>query len=673
MKSTSLLFAFLLTISSLSFGQTFIWESFDAGQMPPTGWSLDGLPAQWATSNSDNAGGAAPEAQFTYVQGTTTTRFISPMCDLTGFTSITLSFRHMYDWYSNPAPKVGVATRSHNGAWTTVWEKSPTGNINAEKIDVVISNSDVGESEFQICFYLNGNMYNLDYWFLDNILLFSPLNLDAGLISLAATPTYFADPIQVKGTIMNLGTTTINQAELKYQMDDGPIVTSTFTGLGIETQENYDFTFDQPVGGTIGEHELTVWINTVNGDVDDNQDNDTLRKTEYKICYVVPRRPLYEEFTSSTCAPCASFNQDFVPWCNTNEDSITLVKYQMSWPAPGDPYYTEEGGVRRVFYGVGFVPDLYVNGRSTGTSLSAVIAAFEQSKQMIGMMKIAGSHTLNGTVMTIDATVLPFSDFMNTRVYIVVMEKVTHNNVMNNGETSFEHVMMKMVPDAEGTTTNLTDRVPFTIHEQVDLAGTNIEEFTDLIVGIFVQAPSTKEVYQSDYSMEDAMYNNEARLSNITSDGVPVSGFSPDTYDYTVTLAGGATTVPVIEGIPMDPNETVIVVPTFELPGTTTIDVFAENLIDHTLYTVNFEWAVGQDDLSTNNVHVYPNPTRGTINIYGASHASVTVYNNLGTRISKVNDFTGNVLNLSQLSKGVYLLEIERTDGSVIQKKIVIL
>jgi hypothetical protein len=673
MKTKILLFAFFVSFNMFSFGQTFIWESFDAGQMPPSGWSLDGLPAQWTVNNSNNAGGTAPEAQFTYVQQTTTTRLISPMCDLTGMVSVKLSFRHMYDWYSNPAPKVGVATRSNNGAWTTVWEKSPTGNINAEQMDVVISNSDVGQANFQICFYLNGNMYNMDYWYLDNILLFNPLNLDAGIISLVATPTYFADPSEVKGTIMNFGTTTINDAEINYQVDNGPVFTTAITGLSLATQDAYDFTCDQLMTGAIGAHELTVWLSKVNGDVDDNQDNDTLRKTEYKICYVVPRKPLYEEFTSSTCAPCASFNTGFVPWCNTNYDSITLVKYQMSWPAPGDPYYTLEGGVRRTYYGVNAVPDLYVNGGNTGTNMPAVISAYNQSKQQIGMMKIAGSHSLNGTVMTINATVLPFSDFSNVRVYIVVMEKVTHNNHMSNGETSFEHVMMKMVPDAEGTAANLVDRVPFTITETVDLAGTHIEEFTDLIVGVFIQDPSSKQVFQSDYSFEDAQFSAEARLSSIEVNGTPLAGFSPDTYDYAVVLPGGATSVPEITGTPIEANETVIVVPSLELLGTTTIDVFAENLVAHNLYSVNFEWAVGQNETEKSDLRLFPNPASGTIYLYGATNAAVTIFNSIGNLVMNLDNFTGNSLNLSSLAKGVYLLKIEKSSHEIVQKKIVVL
>ena len=36
--------------------------------------------------------------------------------------------------------------------------------------------------------------------------------------------------------------------------------------------------------------------------------------------------------------------------------------------------------------------------------------------------------------------------------------------------------MMKMVPDASGTTINLVDREPLTISQSIDLAGTNVEE-----------------------------------------------------------------------------------------------------------------------------------------------------------------------------------------------------
>ena len=62
MKRRLLLFAAFLAFSPFIFGQTFIWEAFNAGQMPPTGWTLDGYAAQWSVGNSNVAGGDAPEA-----------------------------------------------------------------------------------------------------------------------------------------------------------------------------------------------------------------------------------------------------------------------------------------------------------------------------------------------------------------------------------------------------------------------------------------------------------------------------------------------------------------------------------------------------------------------------------------------------------------------------------
>ncbi|MCX6268728.1 MAG: T9SS type A sorting domain-containing protein [Bacteroidetes bacterium] len=125
--------------------------------------------------------------------------------------------------------------------------------------------------------------------------------------------------------------------------------------------------------------------------------------------------------------------------------------------------------------------------------------------------------------------------------------------------------------------------------------------------------------------------------------------------------------------MPFDTKETVIVIPSLELTGTTTIDVFAENLTDHHLYSLNFQWAVGQQEVKNDNVRLFPNPTTGTIYLYGAAHATVYIYNGLGNMVSSIENFTGNTLNLSSLSKGVYLMKIEKSDHSVLQKKITIL
>jgi hypothetical protein len=674
MKTKLLLFAFALFFAPFLYGQMFFWESFDAGQMPPSGWSLNGLPAQWSIGSSNNAGGLAPEGKFTYENQNTTTRLISPMVNLTGLTTVKFSFKFFYDWYANPAPKIGVATRSHNGAWTSVWEMTPTGNVGPMQKDLDIANSDVGQDEFQVCIYMTGNLYNLDYVFVDNMLLFSPLNRDGAMISIGATPNYFSEPVAVKGTVLNTGTTTITDAVVEWQLDGGAIHSSTFTGLSIATQQMYDFTCTDLMTAAIGQHNLQVWIKSVNGSPDNDLTNDTTGKVVNKVCNTVPKVPLFEEFTSSTCGPCASFNTGFVPWCSTHEEDITLIKYQMNWPGSGDPYYTEEGGVRRDFYGVNAVPDLYCNGGGVATSMPDVEAAYNQALTQIGMMDLAVTHTMSGHVIDVTATILPYANFTNCNLYIVVMEKLTHNNATTNGETSFEHVMMKMIPDGSGTALNLIDRVPFSLSQQVDLTGTHVEEWDDLIVGVFVQDQSSKMVYQTTYSAENATLATEARLSALNQDGTLIAGFSPDVFDYDVHLPSGTTIVPEVTATAMDPNAIVIIVPSDELPGTTTVDVFAEDLIAHNLYTVNFMiGGVGIGDPTVKNVVAYPNPSKGLLFIRNAENCRISLSTCDGKQVRAVEQFTGTSLDLSGMPQGVYMLSVERPDHTVIRKKIVLL
>ena len=674
MKRKLLLFAALLSFSPFLFGQTFIWESFNAGEMPPDGWSLNGFTSQWSVGNSNNAGGVAPEAIFTWANGSGTSRFISPPLDLTGLTSVTLNFWHMYDDYTGAGPVVGVATRPNSGgAWTSVWEISPNANVGPQEINIVINNSDVGSSTFQFCFYVDGNLYNLDYYYLDNILLFNPLNLDAGMTAIT-TPTYIGAPVEVTGEFMNFGTTPVTSAEIKWQADGGPVYSTTLSGLNVGMLESYAFTCTDLFATTIGSHDLVVWLHSVNGVSDEQLSNDTLNKTINKVCHVIPRKPLFEEFTSSTCAPCASFNSGFVPWCDTHADEITLVKYQMNWPSPGDPYYTAEGGVRRDFYGVSYVPDLYLNGTQTATDMGAVQAGFEASLEKPGLAKIASTYSVSGTTIDLTATVLPFTDFANLRFYVVVFENITTGNVMSNGETEFEHVMMKMIPNGNGTTVNMSDREPYTLAQQVDLSGTNVEEFDDLGVAVFVQGTTSKEVYQSAYSEADATFGTEAHLSQILIDGTPMNGFTPEVFEYTVNLPSGAILVPDVVGVPVDENATVIVVPAVELPGTSTIDVFGEDLISHNLYSIEFTvGGIGIDDPATAGVSVYPNPANDRVFIMNAHGSKITLYTAGGAVVRNIDQFNSTSIDLSGLNQGVYFMVLEKPDGTVIRKKIVVL
>jgi hypothetical protein len=64
-----------------------------------------------------------------------------------------------------------VETTSDGINWNTVWEINPTGNVGPEILDLDITTPDVGSSTFQLAFVFDGDSYNLDHWYLDDVIL----------------------------------------------------------------------------------------------------------------------------------------------------------------------------------------------------------------------------------------------------------------------------------------------------------------------------------------------------------------------------------------------------------------------------------------------------------------------------------------------------------------------
>jgi uncharacterized protein YycO len=91
-------------------------------------------------------------------------------------------------------------------------------------------------------------------------------------------------------------------------------------------------------------------------------------------------------------------------------------------------------------------------------------------------------------------------------VYAIIKKKRTTGNALpppnGNGETQFFHVMLKMLPDANGTTTsfNTGEIQSFTFTQ--NMAGTKVEKMDSLEVHIFVQDHSTKYIYNSNFISE---------------------------------------------------------------------------------------------------------------------------------------------------------------------------
>jgi len=666
MKNVYLLLAVLISLSVALNAQVYIDEPFD-GTSIPDGWSFDGYANQWGISASVYAGGEAPEARFTHVTATSaTTRFIAPEVDLSGLSSVMLSFKYkLFDNLGN-GYSIGVATRSGGANWNTAWEVFPDENIGPESNLISINNSDVGQSDFEFCFFVDGNLNAISYWYLDDVKLFVPFATDAEMVEIT-TPEFIYNAAEVTGTIKNVGTDEITELEISWEASEREIYTTILTDLSVGSAETYDFTCNDLFFFPLGDYTLTVWISAVNGGDDQNPDDNEKLKSVSVTGFSIYRMPFFEEFTASTCPPCAGFNNQFVPWIAEHEGQVTLLKYQMNWPGAGDPYYTAEGGVRKSYYGVSGVPDLFGNGGDVSTSVPAINAWFNTASQLPGYISIASAFSLNGTVMDINANILPYQDFPSLRLYVVVFEWETVENTGSNGETEFENVMMKMVPDASGTEVTLNSMEVYEFEQTVDLDGTNIEEYDDLGVVVFLQNYGTKEIHQSAYGIEDYVYSNDARLSEIRVKNIPIEGFDPDVNDYTVELPEGVSEIVPVTASPMAGNPSITYEYPDEIPGLVTINVRAEDLTSTNTYTVMLTLYTGIEDSYEQSIQMYPNPTTGLVHFSGVEDAVISVYNISGKMIN--DNGNGNMVDLSSLPNGIYLVKIQK-DGTTLTKKI---
>jgi len=452
-----------------------------------------------------------------------------------------LVFKYSVSHYDTPYT-IGVATRaSASDSWTTVWSKSPSGDIDPTELNIKITNTDLGSATFQFCFYFSGKSYNINYWWIDNVMLFEPYATDARLTK-NTVPLYIAQGnTNITGTLNNYGWANINDFTINYRVDSGvnpgtPHAT-VISGVNIVPGGNYNFTCTPPWNiSTAGNYKVIEWISDVNSSGKDSCNaNDTISKVIGVATQTTTCRPVFEEFTSSTCSICVGFNSGTVtPFCNLYGSQFSLVKYQMDWPGNGDPYFTAEGGARQAFYKVTGVPALFVDGRPSGETSSSMLNELNADKAKATFFVISGlTPSYLGNTVTVPITVTPYVTG-NLTLHVIVVEKKTTGNVGTNGETSFNNVMMKMITGGNGLAIDFVSGVPYSNTFSFDMTGTHVEEMTDLKVIVFIQENSTKEIYQS------AESEIPLGIQNLTNDNISVFP-NPAYNNVTIKNASGST------------------------------------------------------------------------------------------------------------------------------------
>ena len=548
----TLLFVFALLFATAAMAQNramFVNESFDGPTMPQ-GWTIMGLgTSNWEISASNNAGSQANELHMGWSpQFNGISRVVMPAVDLTGVTSVSVSFKHALDNYSGSST-IGIATSSDNGTtWNVGWSQAYSSS-GSWTISQQITTADMGQSNVRFCLYYSGNSYNMNDWYFDDIQIFTLENLDLGIASINVDNYVPSGELNIGFNVKSFGSTTITSVEATYEIEGFEPVTETFA-VNIASLATATLNFTTPAVVIPNSYNITVTLNAVNGTDDDDAGNNTVSKAFAVALSDAERIPMIEHFSSSTCGPCVSPNNMMYNFCNNNPGRFTYTKYQMNWPGNGDPDYTEEGGTRRTYYGVSAVPMAFLDAESL--TFGSVQNQFNQHTQIAAFMDIRGSFTVDGNNISVIADVMPYID-ANARIFVSVNEKETHNNVGTNGETSFHHIFMKMLPNAQGTTVDFVagelQRLEFT----QNMSGTHVEEMSDLEVSIWVQNYDSKTIYNSRFAYEYTEIHPYPVENLFLADNTAVDGTMVATWDapaegnptgYNVYLNGEA----VLEG-----------------------------------------------------------------------------------------------------------------------------
>jgi len=669
-KSLLLAFALLLSVSVFAQKrQTIISEHFDGSSMP-SGWQIMGSGStNWSVSGSQNAGGIANEMLLTWnPQFNGTSRLCTPAVDLTGISTVVVKFRHCLDNYNGSHP-LSIATSSDNGStWNQGWSQN-YGSSNVFEVTANVSTSDMGNSNvmFAICF--TGNSYNINNWYFDDVEIFSQEQLDLSLESIDINPVIAAGNNDVVFTVLNKGVDAINEFKVAYQIDEEEIVEETFNTT-LTSLQTAQYTFAVPMSLVPDSYNLTVDILSVNGGDDDDMTNNILEKSISAALGSTQRTPMIEHFSSSTCSPCVSVNNSMVTLENNNPGKYTYTKYAMNWPGSGDPYYTDEGGVRRLYYGVNAVPDCFIDATEhTPVSQSHLNAACDAPS----FANVVGSFNVDGNTINVKVDFMAYYDINVEKAFVTVNEKETHNNVGGNGETTFHHIMMKFLTSTSGDALNIPAGECQHFEYSYDMSSTHVEEMSDLEVSAWIQNVGTKEMINSHflyeytdihpYPVQNLTFDTDGEGYNMVASWEAPEGGNALSYNVYLNgelLENTAETSYEIEGF-VGTEFYMVEVEALYADNMTSVGI-VKVLVDHT----------GVAENETVKSHVYPNPTNGNIFVKGQNINLVKVYNICGQEMLSVKANSDNMnINLGSLTSGIYMVEIIDNQGNSVVNKVV--
>ncbi len=682
MKKTLLLtIALLLSIAAFAQSRGIILnETFDSASLPE-GWTTsEGAEENWIISQTNNAGGSANELQLSWwpvIYGSS--RVITAPVNLSGINEVVVSFSHYLDNQINEYT-LSIATSTDGNDWNTAWSQT-YGETGLYEVEQLISTPDMGNENVYFSIFYEGSSFTMNGWYFDNFQISTQDNLDIELLSVDMTEMLNYGSHDVRFTVQNTGSTTIESVEATFKdfFNNGNIVTETFE-VNIESLEKQELTFTEKAYLAPGTYVMPIEIVSVNGTDDSNDGNNFIEKEINVGMGLTQKIPMIESFSSSTCGYCVEANIMMNEVLEANPGRYTYTKYPVNFPGTGDPYYFNEVAGRAGYYQVSAAPEFYLDGSLQEYNI-VTQEALDESYNTPSFVNIRGTFNVDDNTINITADFMSYIKMENVRAFVSVNEKTTTENASSNGETEFHHIMMKMLDSPTGNVVNINageyQRLEFT-H---DMSSTNVEEMNDLEVALWIQNYETGEIYNSHFAYENSEHAYPAQnlRSAIVGDCItlhidwdaPEEG-NPVGYNIYVNgelieenFTGNSYTNVTIAGDLYDDKHVHIaeVVAVYE-NGMTSVAAIA--IIDN-------DWT-NVAETEDVNVMIYPNPAKDVVRLStdNGQQTTVRIYNVLGMMIEEIEIISNETgINVSDYNPGIYFFNIQSEEFNVTKKIIV--
>lgn len=257
----------------------------------------------------------------------------------------------------------------------------------------------------------------------------------------------------------------------------------------------------------------------------------------------VPKKPLLELFTRSSCGYCTEANPIIDSVLALNKDAYTLIRYAIS----DDLYATSEGTTRAQYYPGGFAtPGLYINADRSKNNASGGAKSFDQemfdyyAEETTNLRLSVSAILSEDSTVTVTTNITALEEYTSgLTLHTAVVERVT---TQKKKGIRYENLLMKMAPSATGTLLPALEKEKTEVlTERVDLRGTHVETLHDLWVSVFIQNSATKEVIQSEMvPVTHAIPVHSINWTIVDKKGLPVK-------DATVSLVNTGSTPLIVE------------------------------------------------------------------------------------------------------------------------------